>query len=668
MKRLGGAFAAWTVCGLLAAPGTALAQHAGENAVSSADDAFGINIGSESVGIYSEREARGFSPFDAGNARIDGIYYDPVGALSGRLRASTTIRIGTAAQGFPFPAPTGIVDYKFHPFPSEYGNSFSYMSAAFGGYIADWDLRLPVIKGKLALTGGLAAAELIQSSGMSNAGWGYTIRPIARLGSTEIAPFISLSDFYKSRPPALAILSGAELPDFPSGRHLGARHKWMKGGNLNDQYGGTVKSLISRHLSLRAGLFYASAPKKRNFSDIYRLTGPGGAAHHIVIADPRHAIHSTSGEATIVLRLGGQRVTHRIIAGYRARNRLTETGGSICLDYGAAVYGVIDSGADQEPGIPGCVANLDPADKPLLDFSVPVSAGRVRQSALMLGYLGTIEGVGSVNLGIQKARYRAKSFDGRTGELHRSRASPWLYNATLSVNITRSISAYLGTQRGLEDRGVAPESATNRAEQLPATLARQYEGGLRWKFKGGQLVFNLFEITKPYFSYDDAGRFVELGKERHRGFEVSLSGHFGPRLHLVAGAVAMKPRVTGPAVGAGEVGKRPAGTPTVNARVDLNYRTDIFGGLTPTATAKYTGRRAVSSHPLPELGDRQLILPGFATFDLGLRQRFTIGKFPAMFRAVAENVFDKKAWKVAAADAIFPDERRRFTLYVAVDF
>jgi len=668
MKWLGGASAAWIVCGLLAAPGAAFAQHASENAVSSADDAFGINVGSESVGIYSEREARGFNPFDAGNARIDGIYYDPVGALSGRLRESTTIRIGTAAEGFPFQAPTGIVDYKFRPFPTEFGNSLSYQFAAFGGYIRDWDLRLPIIDGKLALTGGLAAADLLQSSGLRNVGWGYTARPIIRLGSTEISPFLSRSDFYKTYPPALAVLRGADLPDFPSARHLGARHKWMKGSNLNDQYGITVKSLISRQLSLRAGLFYASAPKKKNFSDIYLLTGPGGAAQHIVLADPHHAIHTTSGEATLVLRLGGQRVRHRIFAGFRARNRLTETGGSNCFDYGTAIYGVVDSGADLGPGIPGCVANLDPADKPVFDFSVPVSAGRVRQSAAMLGYIGTIEGIGSLNLGIQKARYRARSFDGRTGQLDHSRANPWLYNATLSVNLTKSLSAYLGTQRGLEDRGVAPESAENRAEQLPATLARQYEGGVRWKFKGGQLVFNLFEISKPYFSYDDTNRFVELGKERHRGFEFSLSGQFGPRLHVVAGAVVMKPQVTGAAVAAGDVGKRPAGTPTVNARVDLNYLTDIFGGLTPTATARYTGRRAASSHPLTDLGDRQLILPGFATFDLGLRQKFTVGKVPATFRAVVENVFDKKAWKVAAADTIFPDERRRFTLYVAADF
>lgn len=657
MKWWGGAIAAMIVCGLVAMPGTALAQRADENAVTEADDAFGINVGSETIGIYTERDARGFSPLDAGNARIDGIYYDPVGALSGRLRQSTTIRIGTAAEGFPFHAPTGIVDHKFRSFPGEFGNSLSYLFAPFGGYIADWDLRLPVVPGKLALTGGLAMAEMLQSSGASHAGWSYTARPIIRLGGTEIAPFVSLSDFYKTFSPPLLVLpkpegpGPPELPDLPKQRRVKLAQDWMKSRNSNDQYGITVKSRITRRLSLRAGLFHASAPKIKNFSEIFRITGPGGEVQHIVIADPRQAINSTSGEAILVLRLVGKRVQHRLFAGYRARNRLTETGGSQRFDFGETTFG-----------------EFDPEPRPASFAFSEVSAGRVRQSAMMLGYIGSVEGVGNINLGIQKARYRARFRDAVTGQTGRSRANPWLYNATVTIEITSSLSVYAGTERGLEDRGIAPENATNRSEQLAATLATQYESGLRWKFHGGQFVLNAFQISKPYFSFDGANRFVELGEERHRGFEASLSGNFGKRLRVVAGAVVMEPEVTGAAVGAGLVGKRPAGTPSINARIDVNYRTDIFGALTPTATLKYIGKRAASSRAYAALGERQLMLPGFATIDLGLRQKFKIAKVPASFRAVVENVLDKKAWKVAAADALFSDERRRFTLYVTADF
>ncbi|HKN41271.1 MAG TPA: TonB-dependent receptor, partial [Sphingomicrobium sp.] len=52
----------------------ALAQRTGENAVTSAEDAFGTSVGNETIGLYSTDEVRGFSPAVAGNIRIDGLY------------------------------------------------------------------------------------------------------------------------------------------------------------------------------------------------------------------------------------------------------------------------------------------------------------------------------------------------------------------------------------------------------------------------------------------------------------------------------------------------------------------------------------------------------------------------------------------------------------------
>ena len=86
----------------------------------------------------------------------------------------------------------------------------------------------------------------------------------------------------------------------------------------------------------------------------------------------------------------------------------------------------------------------------------------------------------------------------------------------------------------VEDSGLAPGNAVNRDEQLPATKTTQYEGGLRWDFGRGQLVMAAFEISKPYFNFDDEGNFVQLGKRRHRGVEGSLTGHFGKRLVITS--------------------------------------------------------------------------------------------------------------------------------------
>ncbi len=618
---------------MLALPGAALAQRAGENAVTGADDAFGTNVGFESSGIYSEFDTRGFSPTKAGNVRIDGIYTDTIGVFAGRLRERTAIRVGFAAQDYPFHAPTGIVDHKFRAFPTELGASLAWHQQAYGSWIFESDLRLPIIEDHLSLTGGQALSNSKQADGSGNHGHGTTIRPILRLGGVEIAPYIQWGGFRDQYNHPLVVVTGDKLPDqAPVRRFLG--QPWAKGKSGNKNKGVTVKAALTGNLSFRGGLFRADAPKEDNYTELFAISPVTGLASHRLISDPDHDIHTTSGEAQLAWRIASGRWQHRFIAGFRARNRYTESGGSVTVTSPRVfAYGAFD---------------------PILEQSFshgPVNEGRVKQSAVLLGYTGKLEGLGTINLGVQKARYRGTFGDGRTGIVTTSRDDPWLYNATLGLELGPAISLYIGTEKGLEDSGAAPENAVNRAEQLPPTRTTQYEGGLRWKFHGGQLVVNAFQITKPYFTFDTTGNFTQLGQVRHRGVETSLSGKFGKRLTVVAGALAMQPRVTG--------GGRPVGTPSLFARADINYRTDLLGGLTPLATLVHTGSRPVNA---------QLTLPGLTTLDLGLRHQFHIGSVNASFRGVVQNVFDTASWKVVAANTLYSDEHRRFTLSLTADF
>ena len=86
------------------------AQRADENAVTSAEDAFGTRVGNENVGLYDTRNARGFDPQQAGNIRVEGLYFDQQAMFGNRLQRSQSMRIGLSAQSYPFPAPTGIAD------------------------------------------------------------------------------------------------------------------------------------------------------------------------------------------------------------------------------------------------------------------------------------------------------------------------------------------------------------------------------------------------------------------------------------------------------------------------------------------------------------------------------------------------------------------------------
>ena len=91
---------------------SAHAQRADDNAVKSADDAFGTSVGNENIGLYQPFEVRGFSAVDAGNVRLDGLYFDRQTEPITLLVPSSTMRVGISAQGYLLPAPTGIVDYQ----------------------------------------------------------------------------------------------------------------------------------------------------------------------------------------------------------------------------------------------------------------------------------------------------------------------------------------------------------------------------------------------------------------------------------------------------------------------------------------------------------------------------------------------------------------------------
>lgn len=125
----------WAIIGavLVSGSGTALCQaRSDDNAVTQAEDAFGFSIGRESLGIYSASDVRGFSPSAAGNLRIDGLYFDEAYPLQSTVLGSTSIKVGLSAQGYPFAAPSGIVDKSLRRPDDRGGHRSSPMATASG--------------------------------------------------------------------------------------------------------------------------------------------------------------------------------------------------------------------------------------------------------------------------------------------------------------------------------------------------------------------------------------------------------------------------------------------------------------------------------------------------------------------------------------------------------
>ena len=279
----------------------ARAQHASENPILSADDAFGLTLGTETIGIYGPGGVRGFSPQAAGNARIDGLYFDQQGLLSSRVIEGSTIRVGLSAIGYAFPAPTGLVDYDLR----RPGGNQPIATLIVGAGPAEnrsfsIDGASPFCRTRCSCRS-VRAARLRQpfpgtppESQMS--------APLPS-GYPMIGSRSGHSSIGNKRAMPRLCRSSLRRPTFY--RPHGSRYRgqdWAKGKSLSENYGGIVHATLSQRWSLAAGIFRSISDAPASYADLYVDTQPSGSALHELVGSPDQTAASTSGE----VRLTGQ--------------------------------------------------------------------------------------------------------------------------------------------------------------------------------------------------------------------------------------------------------------------------------------------------------------------------------------------------------------------------
>ena len=114
---------------------------------------------------------RGFSAVDAGNVRLDGLYFDRQTDPSTLLVPSSTMRVGISAQGYVLPAPTGIVDYQLARAGDQLRISPVVGYGPFDGFFAELESELPVVTNTSAIAGGFSYFEDAFESGSDERGY-----------------------------------------------------------------------------------------------------------------------------------------------------------------------------------------------------------------------------------------------------------------------------------------------------------------------------------------------------------------------------------------------------------------------------------------------------------------------------------------------------------------
>ncbi len=632
----------------LASASPLLAQRTDDNAVTEAEDAFGKSVGDEQIGIYSADDVRGFSPSSAGNLRIEGLFFDQQAFLTDRLIDGSTIHVGISAQGYPFPAPTGIADYALRKPGDKFIASVGTSYGPFGGKLAEVDFQIPIYGERLGATAGAGIYREGNPFGGTPKTESYAAsiryKPSDRF---EIQPFWSRINNRDDESQSLIFTTGAFLPKrVQRGKFVG--QKWADFSGLLENYGIVAKGK-PLGFDVALGVFRSTFAVRKDSTDLLFDTDANGrVGNRVVIVDRGSAYNSTSGELKISRSMDEGERRHTLHTSIRARKVDRLFGGSETVALGISQIGVEDF--RPEPTI-----TIGPKTK-----------DAVRQTTFGIGYELRWLKRGEFSVGLQKTHY-AKLVTGPNPliVIPKSKDSPWLYSVNGAINLSDTVALYGGYVRGLEESDVAPSNAINFNEAPPAIRTRQKDAGVRWKIrKGMTLVAGVFDVQKPYFNLDGTNRYRQLGQVRNRGVELSFAGEVAPGLNIVAATIYLDSKVSGDEVARGIIGSRPIGTFRRHNLANLNWKLPGQEALTLTARFEATSDRTANDAPLAA---DKLVIPARSVTSLGARYKLKVGDVPALIRVNVDNVFNVFGWNVGGSGFFVPNGSRRYSLSLSAD-
>jgi iron complex outermembrane receptor protein len=594
----------WALAGALAAfSAVAQAQTApagrAADVVRQADDAFGVRIGVEQFGLYSERFVRGFSLEAAANYRIDGAYYVPAATPVNPLLTATTIRVGPNALPFDFPAPSGVVDYG---------------------------LRGPAPTGGLTLRGGIDRYESpflevdfsLGEPALGLAG-GVQIYPVSTYADGSDGAFYSLGLSPEWRPSSATRLRGL----------LGLSLFTYDGDQGFVAAGAELPPPLSRlkqlgKASLRAALFHSR--RETPDADFTLVSGIDrfgrGTAALFTAPDQRRA--TTSGELSLTRRFSTGPWAHRAMATLRGRisDARTPVGRTIAL-------GPIDLGGPRTPAPP---IDRSPTGQESVD--------RVEQGALGLSYRVARGETLELRAGVQRNRYERR-FERSGAPTSQTSDLDWLGNASALWRAHPRMTLFASYTRGLEDSGIAPARASNRNEALPPVLAAQAELGGRVQVSDTvSLTASAFRTEKPVPAFDADGAFRLAGDAVYQGVEASLNARFDNGLSLVVGAVGLDMSRTD---GLGGPALEPVGVAARQGLVGVSYAPPALARLTLDTQITLQGPRWADTA-------NTIKTEGFVGVDVGLRYQFIEGGPTVRLQVI--NAGDLQQWVAQPAQIL----------------
>jgi iron complex outermembrane receptor protein len=268
------------------------------------------------------------------------------------------------------------------------------------------------------------------------------------------------------------------------------------------------------------------------------------------------------------------------------------------------------------------------------DTSNPFPQNSLRNNNFFVGDHVTFNEYWSLLAGVNYSRIENSSYDVNgmkaQPDYGEGRASP---SVSLMYKVTPWATLYGTYIEGLEQGGIAPDTAVNFGAVMPPMISKQIEAGVKAEVGGTLLTAALFDIEKAYEFTDPNGVYTQNGRQRHRGVEFTATGKVTDRITVVGGLTFLDAIVEG-----GDFdGRAPMNVAKLLAKIYAEYELPSVHGLFLTGGIYHTGKQWADNLNT----DR---LDAYTTLDLGIR--YTTEQFgnPLTLRLNVANVTGEKYW------------------------
>jgi iron complex outermembrane recepter protein len=209
-----------------------------------------------------------------------------------------------------------------------------------------------------------------------------------------------------------------------------------------------------------------------------------------------------------------------------------------------------------------------------------------------------------------------------------------------------NLSIYTSYMEGLETGGVAGDTyggynVANAKAVMGPLMSEQIEIGAKWTLDDLLLTAALFQIDKGLEYYDltdeTKPRYVQDGRQVHKGLETTFTGKVTERLTLLGGFTYLDAKVKENKENPLLEGKRPIGVAEEFAKMYVEYAPFTDPNIVLNAGVNYTGSFYGDSLNT----DR---MPSYTLFNTGVRYTTKFNTNPLILRLTVNNLTDKEYW------------------------